>query len=132
MDKITFKNGESGGTPINATNLNQMQTNIESAINTKITQTEVLSTVFKASTTVGDITANSDANFDELKTPGCYHINTWAGSSTGTNFPKETIGLFLIFRTGDLLFQIIFASNKIMLRRLASGTWSAWVSTTLS
>lgn len=36
MNKITFKNGESGGTPINATNLNQMQTNIENGISTAV------------------------------------------------------------------------------------------------
>lgn len=33
MDKINFQNHKSGGTPVNAANLNQMQDNIENAIN---------------------------------------------------------------------------------------------------
>ena len=35
MDKINFLNHKSGGTPVNAANLNQMQTNIENALNNK-------------------------------------------------------------------------------------------------
>lgn len=33
MDKINFQNGVSGNTPLNATNLNKIQDNVESAIN---------------------------------------------------------------------------------------------------
>lgn len=33
MDKIEFKSGKNGGTPVSSNNLNQMQTNIENAIN---------------------------------------------------------------------------------------------------
>lgn len=35
MEKINFQNGVSGGTPINADNLNRLQDNIENAIPTK-------------------------------------------------------------------------------------------------
>lgn len=34
MDKINFQNGESGATPLNATNLNKLQDNVENAIPT--------------------------------------------------------------------------------------------------
>lgn len=33
MDKINFQNGASGNTPLNATNLNKLQDNIETAVN---------------------------------------------------------------------------------------------------
>ena len=46
MEKINFKNSESGGTPLNANNLNLMQDNIEGAVNGEIGQwTPIVSTI---------------------------------------------------------------------------------------
>ena len=86
MEKINWINGQAGGTPLSAENLNQMQTNIEDAIdevntslNTKITGTSLYedSTGTKGTVTLSDSAANY--NFLEI-----FFYN----SSTGTNTHK--------------------------------------------
>lgn len=75
MDKINFQNLPSTSTPINATNLNQLQTNVENAINAvvesgstangnyiKYPDGTMICTVMKEGSTF-DCTSNSEGNF---------------------------------------------------------------------
>lgn len=58
LEKITFKNGSAGGTPLNATNLNNMQKNTEDAINKLV---PVITEIQK-----GSGTGTGTSNYTEL------------------------------------------------------------------
>ena len=72
MDKINFQNGVSGKTPLNATNLNKMQENVEKAIDdTKQTINEKVDGIvlFEDEDGLNDEITLSEtiANFNEIK-----------------------------------------------------------------
>lgn len=104
MDKINFSNLPSTTTPINATNLNQVQTNVDNA--------KVEKTVALANPNLNDVTTQT----------GFYFINQ------GTNRPEASNGYLLVERFTDnyVSQEYITTSGVKYIRVLRNGTWSDW------
>lgn len=111
MEKINFINGE---TPINDTNLNQMQDNMENAINTITTEAVTGTTIYRGS--CNDITDTCVVYV-----------------SNGTDCPEELNGvnygfLFTKHITDNYMVQTFedVNSNRSWKRTKTNGIWSSW------
>ena len=71
MNKINWINGQAGGTPLSAENLNQMQDNIEEAINEVDEKMQGTVLYSNETGTIGNITLSySVANYDYIEIQG--------------------------------------------------------------
>ena len=108
MQKIKFQNLPSTTTPVNATNLNAIQTNVETALNGK-TDREYL---------------GNNPNINNLKTSGSYGIYNCSQA------PTTNIGtLEVIQYTADWILQRFtdLSKHQIYERTFYGGTtWSSW------
>lgn len=116
--KINFQNLPSTSTPVNATNLNAMQTNTENEFKNYFNLT--------LGTPIGD---NSDLN--DFTTPGIYYSLNASKSATLSNTPITTAGFKLIVEyvsATNRLSQIIIvnSTHSIMYVRNNTGSWNAW------
>jgi len=104
MQKINFQNLPNQTTPVNATNLNQLQTNVD---NGKVEATATLN--------------NPDLN-DVIYRTAFYFI------MGGTNMPEETNGYLLVQKYSDTYVsqEYITTSGVKYIRTLRSGTWGDW------
>lgn len=120
MAKITFQDLPNTTTPINASNLNAMQTNTENAIADAKQTTP----------------AQANTNFNDLSTTGTYFFGS---VPTGNNKPATTglqSGVLEVFKhsTSSLILQRYtnFDGSKIYVRGSYQGGWSAWKTITPS
>lgn len=98
MQKITFEDLPSTNSPINATNLNQLQTNVESAIPTKTT----LWTNSNPTSSFGSQSITlSNNNYDELE---IYYKEVASGSYLFSQKIEKGYGtrLFMCFAPSDV------------------------------
>lgn len=106
MEKITFENLPSTNTPLNATNLNLLQTNVENAINGYV--------LYNNDTgSVGTITlSDSAANYDYIEI--FYSKNRAYNSSTKIYKPNgKTASLITGYRSGSNFIQMQIAIIEI-------------------
>ena len=77
---------------------------------------------------------SSSTNYDELTSPGFYHVNLWNGGSTGTNLPSEAsnhkLGQLLALPTSDgtgISIQVYFSQDGIRYRaKNSDNIWQDW------
>lgn len=95
MVKINWINGQAGGTPLSAENLNQMEDNIESAIDTVAENgtPTVLATLTSGTTTTASVEDLSQFRFIMLQCNYHTDINRVMGSVQGTyqQFKSSTL-----------------------------------------
>lgn len=114
MDKINFENLPSTNTPLNATNLNQVQTNVDNA---KLEKTVV-------------VTATSQ-NLDNYKTEGRYYFDA---GNTPTNIPAGVNGILEVLTAPNGMVKQIWYRHgtpnsndyETYVRTFSSDTWSSW------
>lgn len=114
MNKINFQDLPNETTPINANNLNQLQTNVDNA---KMEKNSI------------KIPANS--NLNDYKTEGFYYNNQNAEVATILNIPEEKAFSLLVERHAGIkqTFTTFSSSSfNIYVRNFYNGTWGDWVS----
>lgn len=101
MEKINFKDLPNTETPLNAENLNLLQSNIESWL-------------------AGIKAPNVDLN--NYKTTGVYYFTTGC-----TNAPRNYLYCLVIGKAGEPVMQIGISMNTVMyFRTFANNIWSEW------
>lgn len=112
MEKINFENLPSTNTPLNATNLNQVQTNIDNA---------------KLEKTI-NVSNPSTKDLNDYTTEGRYYF-----ASAPTNIPVGVNGFLEVLKAGEYVKQIWYRhgtpnSNdfETYVRTYSSNTWSNW------
>lgn len=119
MDKITFENLPRTTTPLNAENMNAIQTNAENAINAA----DVLR--------VNGTNINENDDLDNYTTAGVYYCNSTAICNSLANCPVTSVGFKLIveyLHTTTRMVQIIklnAVNPKIYIRNY-TGSWNEW------
>ena len=121
MTKINFQNLPNTTTPLNATNMNAIQTNAETAIN-------AIDTIGLHGTYLEE---NDDLN--NLTTAGVYYAGSSNIAATLSNTPVTTAAFKLIVEClarNDRLVQTIkvndATSSKVYYSRTYQGSWGAW------
>lgn len=108
MEKIDFQNGI---TPLNDTNLNLLQTNVENAINEKIKVLE------------------ESTDIDNIKTNGIYGIFNATGTlPNGYSITDNNVIIECLMWASDYGRQILHdvRTNKIFIRNINNGIWQPW------
>lgn len=118
MDKINWINGQAGGTPLSAENLNLMQDNIEDAIDDSQTLIEGTTLYSNSEGTAGDITLTDNlSNYSKVEI--VYYVSYGDGnvySTTGKIPVSSRIHLSSLFIGANSQF------NSYCKRLNASGT----------
>ena len=107
MEKINFENKPSTNTPINATNLNQLQTNVENAITENTNAiTENTNAITENTNAINGVSTNLGGTI------------LWTNSNPTSNFGNQTITL----NSDDYdLYEIIYQQSTSNNRTLNSG-----------
>lgn len=101
MEKIEFKDLPDTTTPLSASNLNLLQSNVESWLKP---------------------TGYSNVDLNDFKQTGVYYFKSGC-----TNTPKTYMLTLVIGNGGEPTFQLgISMSTRIYFRTFANGTWSNW------
>ena len=109
MNKINWINGQAGGTPLSAENLNQMQDNIEDAIEEVDEKVEGTVLYNNATGTTGNITLNdSVANYDYIEIQGKRGSNYYSSGKL-YNINGKNVVLTTTFTTSGLMY--IYSKN---------------------
>lgn len=125
MEKINWINGQAGGTPLSAENLNQMQDNIEKAINENteaISHRQNIITAKGASS--GDTLAPSDGAKIELENAisvGTKLTLENGGVKIGANIKKIMLSATTTFTSGQASQHslVIYKNNNSLENRIA-------------
>lgn len=126
MEKINFENLPDTSTPINNTNLNQLQANVEnefSVLNNKINDVgNMFNDAFNNANTI-----SANMNLNNLTTTGCYTN----GGVTPANSPNGAVwsGILLVFKSYYTVQIIILSGmtgNGIWTRMKFENDWSTW------
>lgn len=114
MTKITFEDLPNTTTPVNASNLNVVQTNTENAI----------------ADAKQAVATQANTNFNDLVTTGAFFFGS---VPTGSNKPATTglqSGVLEVFKhpSSSLITQRYtnYDASKIYVRGAYSGSWTAW------
>lgn len=121
MQKINFQNLPSTETPLNATNLNQLQQNVENEFNnTKIIKRKGF--------------LNYATDFNTVTEPGYYCYSGYSGQNTGSHRPTDVMchGFLIVmddatFNTRIQIFFSPLSTIKIKRRMFYDGVWHDWV-----
>lgn len=116
MEKINFSNLPDTTTPINATNLNTMQDNIEAEIGTKISKSAIK-------------TISTSDDFNNLIETGIYQY----GGTNSANKPPNW-GIVEVINANGFIMQRCCGSSSIAIRFSSDhgSNWGAWKSVTLN
>ena len=105
MDKINFQNSPNTTTPVNATNLNQVQTNVENEFNNKA--------IMSKTTTA--------TSYKDITIPGVY-----SGSSSNDCPYTGTLILFNRGSTNYRTYFFIRYDGLLWISTYWNGTWTEW------
>lgn len=117
MNKITFEDLPSTRTPLNARNMNAIQTNAENAINA----------IDTLNVPVTNIKENDDLN--DYTTAGVYYSGATTITNSLSHCPVRATGLKLIveYTTGlSRITQTIKVNYGAIYTRINDGSWSEW------
>lgn len=116
MQKINFQNLPSTTTPVNATNLNALQTNVENAIPTKISDLTNDSSFVEYKSVVSNVDLNDYKNY------GIYYFY-----SNCSNAPTDYFYCLIMGAGGDCVqIGASVSYDNLYFRRYVNGTWSQW------
>lgn len=139
MQKINFQNLPNTTTPVNATNLNQLQTNVENAIPTKVSDlTNDSGFINKNDSSLFQYidSAQYSANLNNALNTGQYFYTTDTLNSPYTQVgTTDQYGLVLVMsNTSDTsvsrwVFQIALTTwgNIFMRTNINNSGWSSWL-----
>lgn len=114
MDKINFQDLPSTETPINSSNLNLLQENVETSINTKINKS---------------IPIPENANLNDYTTEGFYHCASSSIASTMINIPLSDAFSLLVEKHAGVkqTFTVFYPSKPLTyVRNCYDGVWGDW------
>ena len=123
MQKINFQNLPNTTTPLNATNMNTIQTNVENEFANYYTKTEA-NNKFVDGSTIYYIGSNEDLN--NFTTAGAYSIG--GQSPSHSPFTGNYAGLLVVFKSyyvGQLIISSDYYST-IYIRFYNGSTWGNW------
>ena len=129
MTKITFEDLPSTNTPLDATNMNLLQTNVENAINSLISRIETLE-AHDDLLPGTEIQQNADLN--NFSTPGNYYASSSTTTNTLSNCPFTGSGLKLVVMqtTATRIRQEAYATNNSSAntywRTYTTSGWQPW------
>ena len=120
-NKKIWKNNESGGTPINATSLNDLETRIGLGFD------NMPRNLFDSSN-MKYISTGKDAN--DLKESGVYYTNVNNTNGSIANYPKTSYTSMMIVMKIDTVYiqMVIVSTSEIYIRRyrINNDTWENW------
>lgn len=123
MEKINFQDLPSTSTPVNATNLNAVQTNVETEFTNYYTQTAA-DAKFYDKTEINYIGENDD--LDNYLTTGCY---TNGGQNPAHNpVGSAFVGLLVVFKS-YYAAQLLITSDyyyNVYVRFYGGNSWGDW------